>query len=52
MHLSFLFLASMVVYIAAEPSYLKHAKFAAFDSWAVQNQKQFNTDQAKDKRYF
>lgn len=53
MHSSLLFLSiKMLVFIAAEQSYLKHAKFASFDSWAALNQKQFNTDQAKEQKYF
>jgi hypothetical protein len=44
-------LITLVVFIATEPTFTKHAKFASFASWAANNQKEFNTDQTKEQRY-
>jgi hypothetical protein len=42
-------LTTLVVLLAAELTFTKHAKFASFDSWAANNQKRINTDQTQKR---
>lgn len=41
----------MVAFVASDLAFNKNAKFASFATWAANNQKEFDTNQAKEQRF-